>query len=680
FIFVVLSVVFNRKRMMLWLLSSVLATQVWIWYKSPVAIVRVDSGDYAGRILIFILCIWLAYYVNNIYIRRLEENEAQIGFQKLISDISANFVTVNEENLESRIKDMISLCGKSFSVDRVLLVGFPGKIASMEWFTEGTGPVLGTLRDFNAKHFQWWLKQTYRNEIVHIPDVLLLPPEAEEMKTALTGKQVKSLLSVPVRKRGAIEAVLVFVSYKEARTWKKQHQDILRILANLLSDALTKVETEMEISHMAYYDSLTGLPNRFLFNNRLQQAIHHSKRTGKLLGVVLLDLDSFKTVNDTMGHDSGDEILKQVAQKLTGCLRQQDTVARFGGDEFLILVNMLEQVGDMRLIAEKIMKALELPLTVGGQEFFITASAGIAVYPVDGEDPELLIKNADVAMYASKDKGKNQYTLCSPSIKEDVLKRMKLTNSLYRALERNELELFYQPQVNPSTSLITGVEALIRWKHPELGMVSPGVFIPLAEKNGLIKPIGQWVLQTAARQLKAWQDKGFNPLRMAVNISVEQFRDSSFVRHVEKVLAETGLASGCLELEITEGIAVKEEGFIMSLLHVLKQLGVDIAIDDFGTEYSSLNRLKTLPVDRIKIDMQFVRNIAAGSKDEAIVKAIIQLAKNLKLEVIAEGVETEEECEFFSDNQCDHIQGYYYYRPMPANELEAILEKQYHFE
>ena len=284
-----------------------------------------------------------------------------------------------------------------------------------------------------------------------------------------------------------------------------------------------------------------------------------------------------------------------------------------------------------------------------------------------------MIKNADLAMYAAKNKGRNQYTLCSPGMKEEMLKRMKLINGLYRALERNELVLYYQPQISVITKEIIGIEALIRWNHPEFGMIPPKTFIPLAEQTGLIKPIGQWVLRTACRQNKEWRDKGLPPLRIAVNLSVEQFRDPELIDTVARVLEETGLEPRYLELEITESATSYDPDYIIPVLHELKKLGVSIAIDDFGTEYSSLSRLKELPVDRIKIDMRFVQSITESDKDEAIARTVVQLAKNLRLNVTAEGVETETQFQFFGSQMCDEVQGFYFFKPMPAAEVETIL-------
>ena len=319
------------------------------------------------------------------------------------------------------------------------------------------------------------------------------------------------------------------------------------------------------------------------------------------------------------------------------------------------------------------MEMFEYPFNVDGQELYMTGSAGVAVYPFDGADAETLTKNADIAMYMAKSRGKNQYALCTTDMKEEVKQNIKLSNYLYRVQERGELIIYYQPQIKLNTGKIIGLEALLRWNHPEMGMILPNTFIHLAEMNGTINSIGEWVLKTAIRQNKLWQDNGYPHLRMAVNLSVIQFNNPRFVNSVEHILQETGMKPEYLELEITESIATKEAGNIVDILNQLKQLGVSISIDDFGTEYSSLNRLKELPIDRIKIDMQFVQGIEGNEKDQAITKVIINLAKGLGLEVVAEGVETAPQLEFLNQRMCDEVQGYYYYKPMPAEEIEKLF-------
>ena len=362
-----------------------------------------------------------------------------------------------------------------------------------------------------------------------------------------------------------------------------------------------------------------------------------------------------------------------MASQLIKCLRRTDTVARFGGDEFVIMVNHLADVENIQRIMETVMSLFSRPFIVHGQEMFVTGSAGVAMYPVDGTDTDTLIKSADIAMYHAKDKGKNQYVLCSPHMREEIQMKMRLTNSLYRALERHELVVHYQPQVELSTGKIVGMEALLRWRHPEIGMVPPGIFIPLAEQCGLINSIGEWVLYEACRQNKQWQMMGLPRMRVAVNISVNQFRNPNLVGQVKQILEMTRLDPQDLELEITEGIAIKEAGYIVSVLNELKKLNVCISIDDFGTEYSSLSRLKLLPVDRIKMDMQFVREIEHSDKDKAISQVIINLAKSLGMKVVAEGVETQGQLDFLTAKECDEVQGYYYYLPMPGSDVESVI-------
>ncbi len=410
-----------------------------------------------------------------------------------------------------------------------------------------------------------------------------------------------------------------------------------------------------------------------LLTDRLNQAIPLARRLAKQVGVVFIDLDGFKMINDTMGHSLGDELLKEVAARLIETVRKDDTVSRLGGDEFILMVQNLADLDDAVIISGKILGCFKRPFVLMGQEFQVNASIGVALYPTDGEDVESLIKNADLAMYEAKNTGKNQFVICTPSMKTKVVETMILTNYLYRALERNELMIYYQPQINGATECITGLEALLRWKHPELGFIPPSQFIPIAEQTGLILPIGNWVLRNACRQNKAWQDAGYPPVRMAVNLSLYQFQNQDLVRLVDDILIETGLNPELLELEITESVAMAEKNNVIEILSDLKALGLTISIDDFGTEYSSLSRLKLMPIDRIKIDMAFVHGIAVSDKDEAITKAIIVLAKNLGLQTIAEGVETKQQLAFLNHRMCDEIQGYYYHKPLPANEIEALL-------
>ena len=434
-------------------------------------------------------------------------------------------------------------------------------------------------------------------------------------------------------------------------------------------------EIQEKIKHLAYHDHLTGLPNRLLFTEQLRQAIRQASLSGSILAVMFLDLDIFKMINDSMGHDAGDQLLKVVSSRLKQTLGKNDILARLGGDEFIVMIEEAKDLEAVCATASRILASFSQPFTLQGKECFLTTSIGIAVYPVDGADEETLLKNADIAMYRAKEKGKNQYVLCSPLIKSTVTENMSLANDLYRALDHHQLELYYQPQVNCQSNQIVGAEALLRWHHPELGILSPSKFIPIAEQTGLIIPIGEWVMKTACRQNKQWHDAGYSRIRIGVNLSVKQFQNpQQLLGQVEDALQETGLSPEYLELEITESLAMKEKHHVADTLNVLKAMGIRISIDDFGMEYSSLSYLKHLPVDRIKIAMPFIHGIQVNNVDEAITKAVIVLAKSMGKSIIAEGVETETQLAFLTQRMCDEIQGYHYFKPMPSGQMETLLK------
>jgi len=441
-------------------------------------------------------------------------------------------------------------------------------------------------------------------------------------------------------------------------------------------EIVKREEMQKKIEHLAYHDHLTGLANRWLFTDQLDHALSLSGRMAKMLAIMFLDLDGFKMINDSLGHALGDQLLKEVSKRLVNTIRKSDVVARIGGDEFVIMIENEENIEAIKLVAEKVLNSFNEPYKLNGQECFVTTSIGVAVYPTDGENAETLLKNADIAMYKAKEKGRNNCRFCTPVMKTNVIETMQLSNELHGALDRNELELYYQPQVHSKSNQIIGLEALLRWKHPEFGMVSPGKFIPIAENAGLIISIGEWVMRTACNQNKAWQNAGLPKIHVAVNLSVRQFQNTDIVKKVGNILKETGMDSQYLELEITESVFMKETGHVIEILSAFRNQGIAISIDDFGTEYSSLNYLKRLPVDKIKIAMQFVQGIDVSDRDEAITKAIIVLAKSLGLGVIAEGVETEKQLAFLSQRMCYEIQGFYYYKPMPAHEVEGLLRNK----
>jgi diguanylate cyclase (GGDEF)-like protein/PAS domain S-box-containing protein len=439
-------------------------------------------------------------------------------------------------------------------------------------------------------------------------------------------------------------------------------------------DITDRRRAEERVEFQAYHDLLTGLPNRLLLRDRLSVAMAHAQRRRHHLALMFLDLDHFKLINDTLGHSAGDRLLQDLAQRLSGCVRQDDTVARVGGDEFTLLFPGLGRGLDAVRMAQKILKSIAQPFFLDGQELHVTASVGIAIYPEDGKDAEGLMSNADGAMYRAKDLGRNNYQLWTSGMNSRALERMALEGRLRRALERDEFVVHYQPIVDLATGAIVGMEALLRWQHPERGLVGPDTFIPVAEDSRLIIPIGEWVLGEACRQLRRWRDQGFNRLRIAVNLSARQFQQQDLAKTVEAALLASDLPPQSLELEITESVAMHSAEWTAGVLRVLQRMGVRISIDDFGTGQSSLSYLKHFPLTTLKIDRAFVKDIRVNPDGEAIVNAVIALAHVLKLRVVAEGVETAEQIAFLREVGCEEIQGYFYSRPLPADQLRGVLE------
>jgi predicted signal transduction protein with EAL and GGDEF domain len=470
---------------------------------------------------------------------------------------------------------------------------------------------------------------------------------------------------------------------------------VLTQLSGTIQDVTELKEAEQRIHNLAYYDGTTGLPNRHFFMERLQQSLAHARRYHRQLGVLSLDLDQFKRINDTLGHKAGNELLIAVSGRLSGVVRGSDlvshedgapgsgveaveTIARLDGDEFSLLIAELAHYHDAAKVARRLLDELRKPFGVAGQEVFVSASIGLALYPLDGEDGETLIKNAGAAMHFAKDQGRDNYQFYSRAMNATALEKLSLESQLRKALERDELLLHFQPKLSAITGAVAGVEALIRWKHPELGMVPPSQFIPVAEETGLIVAIGDWVLETACRQNQAWQKAGYPPVHVAVNIASPHFRQGGLMDSVARALRETGLGPEWLELEVTESMlmqGVDAQGVDLTLdtLFKLKDMGVRLAIDDFGTGYSSLAYLKRFPLDTLKIDRSFVKDLPRDAEDAAIAKAIIAMAHSLRLAVVAEGVETDQQLAFLRQHGCDLVQGFLFSRPVPAEEFAALL-------
>lgn len=451
-----------------------------------------------------------------------------------------------------------------------------------------------------------------------------------------------------------------------------EHLVVATVHAQTMTDVVERAR--LELSHSANYDFLTDLPNRMLLKDRLAHAIVMAQRHGKQLAVLFLDLDRFKHINDSLGHSVGDKLLQSIAKRLAACVRHSDTVSRQGGDEFVVLLSEIEHAVDATVSAEKILAALGAPHDIDEHDLQVNVSIGISIYPDDGEDAEILMQNADTAMYQAKEMGRDSYQFFKRAMNVRAVERQSVEGSLRRALRRQEFALHYQPKINLETGAIICAEALIRWRHPDWGLVPPAQFVPIAEECGLIVPIGRWVLREACAQARAWMDSGLPPILMAVNISARECRSKDFLDNVRAILNATRLEPRYLELELTESVLMQNDASTASMLHALKAMGVQLAIDDFGTGYSSLSYLKRFPIDTLKIDQSFVRDITTDADDATIVAAVIAMGQSLKQRVIAEGVETQDQLAFLRARQCDEGQGFYFSQPVRAEEFATLLE------
>jgi diguanylate cyclase (GGDEF)-like protein/PAS domain S-box-containing protein len=441
----------------------------------------------------------------------------------------------------------------------------------------------------------------------------------------------------------------------------------------IVRDVTERKRAEERIQYLATHDALTGLPNRLMFGQLINHAIQAARRYQRQLAVFFIDLDRFKAINDSLGHEAGDQLLQEIAKRFKKSLRAVDVVGRLGGDEFIMLIEEMDELSQIENVAHKILSTAIQPIVLLGEECRVTASIGISIYPRDGEDEQALMKNADMAMYVAKEEGKNNYQFYSKDIQSKSNKRFSIETNLRRALERNELSLEYQAKVDFKTGAITGVEALLRWDNPYLGSVTPMQFIPVAEETGLIVPIGRWVMKTACAQNVAWQRQGLPPVCMAVNLSLRQLMDDNLLKDIKAALVDSGMAPNLLELEITESMVMQNPVRLIEVLTNIKKMGVRLAIDNFGTGYASLTQLRNFPIDTIKLDKSFIRNLPQDSKDKAITEAIIAMGKTLSLTVVTEGMETQAQKDFLQDHICDEMQGFYFSKPVAPDNFADLL-------
>jgi diguanylate cyclase (GGDEF)-like protein len=508
------------------------------------------------------------------------------------------------------------------------------------------------------------IARTARNANLNLTRFLRLQYENQSLIEQLSGE---------VAERKSAQHELKQYSEQLEKLVDERTSQLVRINRSLENEINERRRAEENLQHLAHHDALTNLPNRLLLDARLNHAIERSRRQNKNLAVLFMDLDGFKHVNDSLGHQVGDELLCMVADRLKQCIREEDTVARLGGDEFVVVMGEVEDNSTIEKLAKKLMERLENQFSINRQSVYIGTSIGISLYPKNGESAEELLTNADAAMYRAKEMGRHNFQFYAPDMTEAAYDRVMLESALRTALDEQQFLLYYQPQIDLADGRVCGVEALIRWRHPELGILTPVHFIQAAEDSGLIIPIGEWVLHEACSQMARWKSAGLQLNYMAINLAGPQIHEGTLLSRIEQVIEQTGCDASWLELEITETFIMQRIGQAIETLDNLKQLGVSMAIDDFGTGYSSLSYLRRLPIDKLKIDRSFIRDITTDPNDAAIVHAIIALGKSLNLEVIAEGVETQQQEVFLKQLGCDQGQGYYIGYPQPADEVEKVL-------
>jgi len=460
---------------------------------------------------------------------------------------------------------------------------------------------------------------------------------------------------------------------RQRRRFTQDNVDFLQSLANTLATAIDRKSAEQRLAYMAQFDPLTGLANRSLLSDRIVHTLAQARRNGWQVGVLFIDLDRFKLVNDTLGHDAGDRLLVEVAQRLVDCVRASDTVSRLGGDEFACVLSQLAKVDDAALVAQKIVTDMARPFTLAGQQVYVSASVGIGIFPNDGADADTLLRNADTAMYRAKEQGRNAYQFYLPQMNEQLLERMQLQTQLRGALERREFVLHYQPKADLASGEVSGFEALLRWQHPVRGLVPPLQFISILEETGLIVQVGEWVVRSVCEQLMQWRAQGLTPRPVAINLSARQFQQRNLDASIAAIIEQTGVDAGLLEFELTESLLMRDPEEATRVLNNMRSFGVRLSVDDFGTGYSSLSYLKRFPLDALKIDRAFVREVTSDADDASITVAIIGLAHTLKLKVVAEGVETEAQLAFLRANQCDEMQGFYFAKPLAVADCTQFL-------
>ncbi len=620
-------------------------------------------------LIYFVAMVSIGRRINAQLMTSLELRHENSGLVEHLTDAKQKAESINTE--------LVAEIGERKRVERNLAASLSLVQATLESTADGILVVdsFGRIVSFNQKFLTMWRMPERVAASGH--DKALLAQVVEQLKDPEAFMaRVRQVYATP-----ALES-FDLLEFKDGRVFERfsMPQRIGgQIVGRVWSfrDVTDRRKAEMDLHFAANHDHLTGLPNRAAFADRLHTAVLRARRHSRQLAVVFIDLDRFKTINETLGHTAGDRLLTVVAARLSASLREIDCVARLGGDEFVLLLEDLAAEKPLGRIAQKILETLAQPYDIDGHECHVTASIGISTFPGDGDDAQTLLKNADVAMYRAKEQGKNAFEFYSSELNLRTVERLALEASLRRAVHRGEFALHYQPKIDLAGDRVIGVEALVRWRHPELGNIPPNTFIPIAEETGLIGRISEWVLRTACLQAAEWRQQALPRLRMAVNVSARQFAQGGLTEQVKAVLEETGLEPDLLELELTESMVMHNTDRAIKIMAELRGLGAHLSIDDFGTGYSSLGYLKRFPIDSVKIDRSFVRDVPASPDDAALSKAIIDMAHTLRLRAVAEGVETAAQVEFLRRHGCDEVQGYYFGKPMPAAELEEFVKRHH---
>jgi diguanylate cyclase (GGDEF)-like protein len=611
--------------------------------------------------------------------KTLRNSEKRLRKQNRALASLAKSKTLNHGSLSAAVEEITGVAASILEVERAAVWLYNencSQLRRLNLYDRNNGHNAETI-EIAARDYPAYFAALTQERTIAAYDVSTDLRTQEYYRSNLGVLGMTSLLTAPIWLQGKMVGIVCHEHLGTKRKWGMEEQNFAAAIADLVSLALEASERQRSaemIRYQANYDLLTGLPNKMLFNERLSQALTDAASSQSILGVMFLDLDRFKQINDTLGHLIGDRLLQGVAKRLVKCLREEDTIARWGGDEFTVLLTHIKSKEDAAKIAERILEALKPDLEIEGHHLHISSSIGIAIYPSDGTDSETLLKNADAALYRAKEQNRNNYQFYNSVMNSNASELLIVEHKLHAALEQQQFVVHYQPQINTSAGKITQMEALVRWQHPQQGFMSPETFIPLAEENGLIIPIGEWVLKTACAQNKAWQNAGLPPISVAVNLSARQFQEANLVDMVGRVLSETSLEPKFLELEITESVAMKNVEYTRETLLELHHMGVRISLDDFGTGYSSLSYLKKLPLHKLKIDKSFVFDLTKDPNDAAIIAAIVALGKVLNIKVVAEGVETVEHKELLRSLRCKYMQGYFFSRPLSAEDATHLLQ------